>query len=49
MPIMIWIAAITEEAILNFPDMGILLAIQLANASLGYYEIVKAGDAVAAL
>lgn len=29
--------------------MGILLAIQFTNASLGYYEIVKAGDAVAAL
>jgi len=49
MPIMIWIAAITEAAIQNFPDMGILLAIQFTNASLGYYEIVKAGDAVAAL
>jgi len=49
MPIMIWIAAITEGAIQNFPDMGILLGIQFANASLGYYEIVKAGDAVAAL
>lgn len=29
--------------------MGILLAIQFINASLGFYEIVKAGDAVAAL
>lgn len=49
MPIMIWIAAITEGAIQNYPDMGILLAIQFTNASLGYYEIIKAGDAVAAL
>lgn len=49
MPIMIWIAAITEAAIENWPDMGILLAIQFTNASLGFYEIVKAGDAVAAL
>lgn len=49
MPIMIWIAAITEGAIRNFPDMGILLAIQFINASLGYYEITKAGDAVEAL
>lgn len=49
MPIMIWIAAITEAAISNFPDMAILLAIQFINASLGYYEVVKAGDAVAAL
>jgi len=46
---MIWIAAITECAISNWPDMGILLAIQFINASLGFYEIVKAGDAVAAL
>jgi len=49
MPIMIWIAAITEASIQNWPDMGILLAIQFLNASLGYYEITKAGDAVAAL
>eukprot|EP01038_Epipyxis_sp_PR26KG_P012711 gene12711-17047_t len=49
MPIMIWIASITEAAIANWPDMGILLAIQFINASLGYYEVVKAGDAVAAL
>ena len=43
MPIMIWIAAITEAGIQNWPDMGILLAIQLINASLGFYEIIKAG------
>lgn len=49
MPIMIWIAAITEAGIQNWPDCGILLAIQFINASLGYYEITKAGDAVAAL
>lgn len=49
MPVMIWIAAITEAGISNWPDMAILLAIQFVNASLGYYEITKAGDAVAAL
>ena len=49
MPIMIWIAALTEAAIENYPDMIILLFIQAINASLGYYEITKAGDAVAAL
>jgi cation transport ATPase len=49
MPIMLWIAAFTEAAIQNYPDMSILLAIQVINASLGFYEIVKAGDAVAAL
>jgi len=49
MPIMIWLAAIIEAAIENFPDMGILLFIQFANASIGFYEITKAGDAVDAL
>ena len=49
MPIMIWIAAIVEAATENFPDMAILLFIQFANASIGFYEITKAGDAVAAL
>ena len=46
---MIWIAAIIEAAIENWIDMGILLGIQLLNGSLAYYEITKAGDAVAAL
>jgi H+-transporting ATPase len=49
MPIMIWIAAITEAAISNWPDMAILIAIQFINASISFYEITKAGDAVAAL
>lgn len=49
MPVMIWIAAITEAGIQNWPDMAILLGIQFINAGLGYYEITKAGDAVAAL
>jgi H+-transporting ATPase len=49
MPIMIWLAAIVEAAIENFIDMAILLAIQFTNASIGYYEITKAGDAIAAL
>jgi H+-transporting ATPase len=49
MPIMIWIAAITEAAIENWPDMAILIAIQVINASISFYEITKAGDAVAAL
>eukprot|EP00596_Hydrurales_sp_CCMP1899_P000338 CAMPEP_0119040160 /NCGR_PEP_ID=MMETSP1177-20130426/10002_1 /TAXON_ID=2985 /ORGANISM="Ochromonas sp, Strain CCMP1899" /LENGTH=917 /DNA_ID=CAMNT_0007004925 /DNA_START=408 /DNA_END=3161 /DNA_ORIENTATION=- len=46
---MIWVAAIIEVAIGNYPDFGILIAIQLINAGLGFYEVVKAGDAVAAL
>eukprot|EP01038_Epipyxis_sp_PR26KG_P014289 gene14289-19169_t len=49
MPLMIWIAAIIEAGIQNFPDMAILIFIQFANASIGFYEITKAGDAVAAL
>ena len=49
MPIMIWLAAIVEAGIQNYIDMAILLVIQFANASIGYYEITKAGDAVAAL
>ncbi|GFR41407.1 hypothetical protein Agub_g2090 [Astrephomene gubernaculifera] len=49
MPIMIWIAAIIEAAIQNWPDFGILLGIQFINAFLGWYETQKAGNAVAAL
>ena len=49
MPVMIWIAVIIEAGIQNWPDMAILLVIQFANASIGFYEITKAGDAVAAL
>ncbi|KAG2442954.1 hypothetical protein HXX76_003029 [Chlamydomonas incerta] len=49
MPIMIWIAAIIEAAIENWADMGILLGIQFTNATLGWYETTKAGNAVAAL
>lgn len=46
---MIWAAIIIEGAIENFVDMGILIFIQLGNASIGYYETAKAGDAIAAL
>ena len=49
MPIMIWIAIAVEGGIENYPDMGILLGIQFMNASLSFYEITKAGNAVAAL
>lgn len=49
MPVMIWIAAIVEIIIGNYPDFAILIAINLVNASLSYYETTKAGDAVAAL
>eukprot|EP00613_Pedinella_sp_CCMP2098_P083450 CAMPEP_0171994598 /NCGR_PEP_ID=MMETSP0993-20121228/279038_1 /TAXON_ID=483369 /ORGANISM="non described non described, Strain CCMP2098" /LENGTH=563 /DNA_ID=CAMNT_0012647677 /DNA_START=103 /DNA_END=1792 /DNA_ORIENTATION=- len=49
MPCMLWLAAIVEAAIQNYEDMGVLVGIQFANASLSYYETVKADDAVAAL
>mmetsp|Transcript_29232 Transcript_29232/g.59858 ORF Transcript_29232/g.59858 Transcript_29232/m.59858 type:complete len:1035 (+) Transcript_29232:497-3601(+) len=49
MPIMIWIAIIIEIGIQNFIDMGILLLIQFTNASISFYELNKAGNAVAAL
>lgn len=49
MPIMIWIAVVIEAAITNWLDMGILLAIQFINATIAFYEMVKAGNAVEAL
>jgi len=49
MPLMIWAAAIIEAGIENWIDMGILLFIQFANASIGFYETTKAADAVASL
>jgi H+-transporting ATPase len=49
MPIMIWVAAFVEIIIENYLDMGILIVINLANASLSFYETNKAGNAVAAL
>lgn len=49
MPVMIWVAAIVEIIIENYTDMAILIVINLANASLSFYETNKAGNAVAAL
>ncbi len=49
MPIMIWIAIIIEAILGKWMDMGILLGIQLTNASIAFYETTKSGDAVAAL
>jgi H+-transporting ATPase len=49
MPIMIWIAILIEISIENYIDMFILFFIQLANASIAFYETTKASDAVAAL
>lgn len=44
MPIMIWCASAVELSISNYIDMGILLFIQFANATIGFYEIAKAGN-----
>lgn len=49
MPLMIWVCIIIELGIQNWLDAGILLIIQFVNATLGWYETVKAADAVAAL
>ena len=46
---MIWIAIGIEAALGKWMDMSILLAIQMANASIAFYETTKSGDAVAAL
>ena len=49
MPVMIWLAVIIEAVLFKWTDMTILLGIQIANASISFYEISKAGNAVAAL
>jgi H+-transporting ATPase len=49
MPVMIWIAIIIEAILGKWMDMGILIAIQITNASIAFYETTKSGDAVAAL
>ncbi|GBF93619.1 H+-transporting ATPase [Raphidocelis subcapitata] len=49
MPVMIWIAIIIMLALEHWIDFAILMAIQFINAFLGWYETVKAADAVAAL
>jgi hypothetical protein len=43
------IAIIIELGIKNWVDAGILLGIQLANATIGWYETMKSGHAVEAL
>lgn len=49
MPVIIWVAIIIEIGLQNWPDVGVLVAIQFINATLGWYETIKAADAVAAL
>ena len=49
MPFMLWAAAIIEMALENYIDGGILFGILFANAIIGWYETMKAGNAVRAL
>lgn len=49
MPIAIWIAVIVEFSLQNVIDGSILLGILFSNATISWYETMKAGNAVAAL
>ena len=46
MALMMWVAALIEALIANYPDMGILLGIIVVNASISFYETQKSGNAV---
>lgn len=46
---MMWIAIIVSLGIQDFIDAGVVLALHSFNSGLGFYETLKAGDAVAAL
>lgn len=46
---MIWVVIVVEAALMNWVDMGILIALQAINGFVGFYETIKAGNAVAAL
>ena len=49
MPFMIWLAIGIEAGIEDWPNVGVLLALQLINGLVGWLEEAKAGDAIAAL
>lgn len=49
MPIMIWIAVGLEAGLRDWPSFGVLLAMQLVNGTLAFYEEQKAGSALAEL
>jgi H+-transporting ATPase len=36
MPVIIWVAIIIEIGLQNWPDVGVLVAIQFINATLGW-------------
>lgn len=48
-PAMMWIAIIICFAISDYADGGVVLFLHAFNSSLGFYESLKAGDAVKAL
>eukprot|EP00051_Salpingoeca_urceolata_P026279 m.476726 g.476726 ORF g.476726 m.476726 type:complete len:1040 (+) comp20629_c0_seq1:402-3521(+) len=48
-PAMMWVAIIVSLAIEDWIDAGVVLALHSFNSLLGFYETLKAGDAVAAL
>ncbi|EQC33461.1 hypothetical protein SDRG_08972 [Saprolegnia diclina VS20] len=43
------VAAILSIILLDYPDFGLILALLLLNAGIGFFEEIQAGDAVAAL
>lgn len=47
--VMIWIAIAIEAAVLDFPDLVLLLFLQFVNGFVGWYEERNAGNAIAAL
>ncbi len=49
MPLMLWVAIALEAAFQNWFDLIILTILQLINGFIGFYETVKAGNAVSAL
>uniref|UniRef100_K3WH59 Cation-transporting P-type ATPase N-terminal domain-containing protein n=1 Tax=Globisporangium ultimum (strain ATCC 200006 / CBS 805.95 / DAOM BR144) TaxID=431595 RepID=K3WH59_GLOUD len=49
MPIMIWLAIFVELLTKDMPDFFVLLFLQILNGTVGWYEELKAGNAVAAL
>lgn len=49
MPIVIWLSCIVELSLGNYLDFAILFLINVINASLSFYELSKAGDAVNSL
>ena len=45
-PAMMWIVIIVTLAIQDYPDAGVILFLHAFNSSLGFYETLKAGDAL---